>query len=102
MKKGQMKTAEKILDEHDAAYQRAENTAEWENTRSMGPTLTDDQIYGLARELWQEFVTEISRQARRGNPHAAKIAAGIAAMKNPGQEAAFSDAWDEYLDEINK
>jgi len=101
MKKGQMKTAEKILEEYDSAYQRAENTADWENNRSMGPTLTDDQIYGLARELWQEFVTEISRQAEKGNPHAVKIAAGIVAMKNPGQEAAFSDAWDEYLNEIN-
>ena len=102
MKKGRMKKAEKILDEHDAAYQRAENTADWENNRSMGPTLTDDQIYGLARELWDEFSAEISRQARRGNPHAAKIAAAIVTMKNPGQEAAFSDAWDGYLDEINK
>ena len=102
MKKGQMKTAEKILEEYDSAYQRAENTADWENNRSMGPTLTDGQIYGLARELWEEFSAEISRQARRGNPHAAKIAAGIAAMKDPGQEAAFSDAWDEYLDKINK
>ena len=96
MKKGQMKTAEKILDEHDAAYQRAENTADWENNRSYGPTLTDDQIYGLARELWDEFSAEISRQARKGNPHAAKIAAGIAAMKDPGKGEAFSDAWDEY------
>ena len=96
MKKGQMKTAEKILDEYDSAYQRAENTAEWENMNSWGPTLTDSQIYGLARELWEEFSAEISRQARKGNPHAVKIAAGIAAMKNPGQEAAFSDAWDEY------
>ena len=96
MKKGQMKTAEKILEEYDSAYQRAENTADWENNRSMGPTLTDGQIYGLARELWEEFSAEISRQARKGNPHAGKIAAGIAAMKNPGQEAAFMDAWDEY------
>ena len=102
MKKGRMKKAEMLLDECGSAYQRAENTADWENNRSMGPTLTDDQIYGLARELWQEFVTEISRQARRGNPHAAKIAAAIVAMKNPGYETAFSDAWDEYLDEINK
>jgi len=39
---------------------------------------------------------KISRQARKGNPHAVKIAAGIAAMKNAGQEAAFMDAWDEY------
>ena len=96
MKKGRMQKAEKILDEHDAAYQRAENTADWENNRSMGPTLTPDQVYGLARKLWEEFAAEISRQARRGNPHAAKIAAGIAAAKNPGQEAAFMDAWDEY------
>ena len=96
MKKGQMKTAEKILDEHDAAYQRAENTADWERTRSYGPTLTDDQIYGLARELWDEFSAEISRQAEKGNPHAVKIAAAIVTMKNPGQEAAFSDAWGEY------
>ena len=96
MKKGRMKKAEKILDEHDAAYQRAENTAEWENNSTYGPTLTDDQIYGLARELWEEFSTEISRQAKKGNPHAVKIAAAILAMKNPGQEAAFSDAWDEY------
>ena len=96
MRKGRMITAEKILGEYDSAYQRAENTAEWENQNRYGPTLTDDQIYGLARELWQEFAAEISRQARKGNPHAVKIAAAILAMKNPGQEAAFSDAWDEY------
>ena len=96
MKQGQMKTAEKILDECSAAYQRAGNTADWENNRSGGPTLTDDQIYGLARELWQEFAAEISRQAKKGNPHAVKIAAGIEAEKNPGQETAFLDAWDEY------
>ena len=95
MEKGRsrMKKAERLLDEHDAAYQRAENTADWENNRSMGPTLTPDQVYGLARELWEEFAAEILRQARRGNPHAAKIAA---AMKNPGYETAFSDAWGEY------
>ena len=93
MKKGRMKTAEKILDECSAAYQRAENTADWENNSSCGPTLTDDQIYGLARELWQEFAAEISRQAKKGNPHAVKIAA---AMKDPGYETAFSDAWGEY------
>ena len=91
-----MKTAERMLKEYDSAYQRAENTADWEDSRSYGPTLTDDQIYGLARELWEEFSTEISRQAKKGNPHAVKIAAAILAMKNPGQEAAFSDAWDEY------
>ena len=102
MKKGRMKKAEKILDEHDAAYQRAENTAEWENNSSYGPTLTDDQIYGLSRELWEEFAAEISRQARKGNPHAVKIAAGIAATKDPGQETAFMGAWDEYLDKINE
>ena len=96
MKKGRMKKAERLLDEYGSAYQRAENAADWENNRSMGPTLTDDQIYGLARELWEEFAAEISRQARRGNPHAKKIAAGIAAMKDPGYETAFSDAWDEY------
>ena len=96
MKKGRMEEAERLLDAYDSAYQRAENTEDWENNCSFGPTLTYDQIYGLARELWEEFAAEISRQARKGNPHAVKIAAGIAAMKNPGQEAAFSDAWDEY------
>ena len=101
MKKGRMQKAERLLDECGSAYQRAENTAEWENNSSYGPTLTDDQIYGLSRELWQEFSAEISRQARKGNPHAVKIAAAILAMKNPGQEAAFSDAWDEYQYEIN-
>ena len=97
MKKGKMLKAERLLDECGAAYQRASNTADWENNRSMGPTLTDDQIYGLARELWEEFAAEISRQARKGNPHAVKIAAGIAAMKDPDQETGFMDAWDEYL-----
>ena len=87
MKKGRMKKAERLLDECGSAYQRASNTADRENNRSMGPTLTDDQIYGLARELWDEFSVEISRQAKKGNPHAVKIAAGIAAMKNPGQVA---------------
>ena len=96
MKKGKMRKAERLLDACGAAYQRAGNVADWENNRSMGPTLTDDQIYGLSRELWEEFAAEISRQARKGNPHAVKIAAGIAAMKDPGQEAAFMDAWDEY------
>ena len=100
MEKGRsrMKKAERLLDACGSAYQRASNTADRENNSSYGPTLTDDQIYGLARELWEEFSAEISRQARKGNPHAVKIAAGIAAMKNPGQEAAFSDAWDEYLE----
>ena len=96
MKKGRMRRAEMLLAECGSAYQRASNTADRENNRSMGPTLTDDQIYGLARELWDEFSAEISRQARKGNPHAVKIAAAILASKNPGQEAAFSDAWDEY------
>jgi len=68
MKKGRMKKAEMLLDECGSAYQRASNTADQERARSMGPTLTPDQIYGLARELWEEFVTEISRQARRGTP----------------------------------
>ena len=94
-----MKKAERLLDEYGSAYQRAENAADWENNRSMGPTLTDDQIYGLSRELWEEFAAEISRQARRGNPHAVKIAA---VMKDPDQEMAFLNAWDEYLDKINK
>ena len=99
MKKGRMKKAEMLLDACGSAYQRAENTADRENNRSLGPTLTPDQVYGLARELWDEFSAEISRQARKGNPHAVKIAAAI---KNPGYETAFMDAWDEYLDEINK
>ena len=96
MKKGRMKKAEMLLDECGSAYQRASNTADWEWASSMGPTLTDDQIYGLARELWEEFAAEIERQARKGNPHAVKIAAGIAATKDPDQEMAFLDAWDEY------
>jgi len=99
MKKGRMKKAERLLDEYDSAYQQAENTADWENNRSMGPTLTADQIYGPARELWEEFAAEISRQARKGNPHAMEIAA---VMKVPGQETAFLNAWDEYLDKIDK
>ena len=99
MEKGRMRKAERLLDECGSAYQRASNTADWENNRSMGPTLTDGQIYGLARELWQEFAAEIERQARRGNPHAVKIAA---VMKDPDQEMAFLDAWDEYLDKIDK
>jgi len=96
MKKTRMEKAERLLDECGSAYQRAGNTADCEHSRSLGPTLTDDQIYGLARELWQEFAAEISRQAKKGNPHAVKIAAGIEAEKNPGQETAFLDAWDEY------
>ena len=104
MEKGRsrMKKAERLLDECGSAYQRAGNVADQERARSMGPTLTPDQAYGLARELWEEFAAEISRQARKGNPHAVKIAAGIEAEKNPGQETAFLDAWDEYLDKINK
>ena len=102
MKKGRMQKAERLLDECGSAYQRAGNVADRERARSMGPTLTPDQIYGPARVRWEEFSAEISRQARKGNPHAVKIAAGIVAMKNPGQEAAFLDAWDEYLDKINK
>ena len=102
MKKGRMQKAERLLDECGSAYQRASNTADLEHGRSLGPTLTDDQIYGLARELWEEFAAEIERQARKGNPHAVKIAAGIAATKVPDQETAFLDAWDEYLDKINK
>ena len=93
MKKGRMQKAERLLDACGSAYQRAGNVADRERARSMGPTLTPDQVYGLARERWQEFAAEISRQAKKGNPHAVKIAA---AMKDPGQEAAFSDAWDEY------
>ena len=96
MKKGRMKKAEMLLDECGSAYQRASNTADQENNRSGGPTLTPDQVYGLARERWDEFSAEISRQAKKGNPHAVKIAAGIEAEKNPGQETAFLDAWDEY------
>ena len=96
MKKGRMRRAEMLLDECGAAYQRAGNVADQENNRSMGPTLTPDQIYGLPHELWDEFSAEISRQARKGNPHAKKIAAGIAAMEDPGYETAFSDAWGEY------
>ena len=96
MKKGRMRRAEMLLAECGSAYQRASNTADLEHGRSLGPTLTDDQIYGLARELWEEFAAEISRQARKGNPHAVKIAAGIDAMKNPGYKTAFSDAWGEY------
>ena len=94
-----MKKAEMLLDACGAAYQRAGNVADRERARSMGPTLTADQIYGPARELWEEFAAEISRQARRGNPHAVKIAA---VMKVPDQEMAFLDAWDEYLDKIDK
>ena len=96
MKKGRMEKAEELLDEYGAAFQQAENTADWEDKRSMGPTLTYHQIYEPVRELWQEFSTEISRQAEKGNPHAVKIAAAILVMKNPGQEAAFMNAWDEY------
>ena len=99
MKKGRMQKAERLLDECGSAYQRASNTAVWERARSMGPTLTADQIYGPARELWEEFAAEISRQARKGNPHAMEIAA---VMKVPGQETAFLNAWDEYLDKIDK
>ena len=102
MKKGRMKKAERLLDECGSAYQRAGNIADQEKARSMGPTLTADQIYGPARELWDEFVAEISRQAEKGNPHAVKIAAAIGVEKDPEQEATFSDAWDEYLDKINK
>ena len=91
-----MKKAERLLDECGSAYQRASNTADRENNRSGGPTLTPDQVYGLARERWAEFSTEISRQAKKRNPHAMKIAAGIEAMKDPDQETAFMDAWDEY------
>ena len=96
MKKGRMKKAEMLLAECGAAYQRAGNVADRERARSMGPTLTPDQIYGAARVRWEEFAAEISRQARKGNPHAVKIAAGIEAMKDPGQEEVFMDAWDEY------
>ena len=96
MKKGRMQKAEMLLDECGAAYQRASNVADQERARSMGPTLTPDQVYGLARERWQEFAAEISRQAKKGNPHAAKIAA---AMKDPDHETAFSDAWAEYYKE---
>ena len=104
MKKGRrrMEKAERLLDACGAAYQRAGNVADRERARSMGPTLTPDQVYGLAREKWEEFAAEILRQARRGNPHAKKIAAGIAATKDPDQETAFLNAWDEYLDKINK
>ena len=96
MKKGRMKKAERLLDEYGTACRRAENTVEWEKGRSYGLTLTADQIYGPARVRWEEFSAEISRQARKGNPHAVKIAAGIEAMKDPGQEEVFMDAWDEY------
>ena len=98
MEKGRsrMKKAERLLDACGSAYQRAGNVADQENNRSGGPTLTYHQIYEPVRELWQEFVAEISWQAEKGNSHAVKIAAAILAMKNPGQEAAFSDAWDEY------
>jgi len=98
MEKGRsrMKKAERLLDACGSAYQRAGNVADQENNRSGGPTLTPDQVYGLARERWDEFSAEISRQARKGNPHAVKIAA---AMKNPGYETAFSDAWGEYYTE---
>ena len=93
MKKGRMKKAEMLLDECGTAYQRAGNVADQENNRSIGPTLTPDQVYGLAREKWEEFAAEILRQARKGNSHAVKIAA---AMKDPDHETAFSDAWGEY------
>ena len=93
MKKGRMRRAEMLLAECGSAYQRASNTADLEHGRSLGPTLTDDQIYGTARGLWEEFAAEISRQAKKGNPHAVKIAA---AMKDPDHETAFSDAWSEY------
>ena len=96
MKKGRMKKAERLLDECGTAYQRAGNVADQERARSMGPTLTPDQVYGLARELWDEFSAEISRQARKGNPHAVKIAAAVAAAKDADHETAFSDAWGEY------
>ena len=93
MKKGRMKKAEMLLDACGAAYQRAGNVADRERNRSMGPTLTPDQVYGLARQKWEEFAAEISRQAGKGNSHAVKIAA---AMKDPDHETAFSDAWSEY------
>ena len=99
MKKGRMKKAEMLLAECGAAYQQAGNVADREKARSMGPTLTPDQIYGAARVRWEEFAAEISRQARKGNPHAVKIAAGIAVMKDPDHETAFSDAWGEYYTE---
>ena len=104
MQKGRMKKAEMLLAEYGSACQRAGNVADWEKSRSRGPALTDDRIYGPARKKWGEFAAEISRQVRRGNPHAKKIAAGIAATKDPGYETAFLDAWDEYLDldKINK
>ena len=94
-----MKKAERLLDACGSAYQRAGNVADQENNRSGGPTLTPDQVYGLARELWDEFSAEISRQARKGNPHAVKIAAAVAAAKDPDHETAFSDAWGEYYTE---
>ena len=93
MQKGRMRKAERLLDECGSAYQRAGNVADQERARSMGPTLTPDQVYGLARELWGKFAAEISRQAKKGNPHAVKIAAAI---KDPDHETAFSDAWGEY------
>ena len=64
MEKGRMKKAEMLLDACGSAYQRASNTADLEHGRSLGPTLTDDQIYGLARELWEELRSDARAVAR--------------------------------------
>jgi hypothetical protein len=76
--------------EYREALGRASNTCDWENTRSLGPTRSTREIYGLADELWDEFVGIL----KKSKSQAAKILLkGIENMDI--EENAFLYAKDE-------
>lgn len=55
-----------LLLQAQAASARADNTNDWENSRSLGPTLTQERIYGAADLRWAEYWTEYSNRINAG------------------------------------
>lgn len=101
-KVGRLMKVERLMEELRAEADMASHKEDWENARSMGPTLSHEQIYRRADNIWEEILQEIKRKERAGNTFAIKLARAIQQDQETKEEERktyfFLDAYDEYLE----
>ncbi len=95
MIKNRMLKFEKLFSAYMNADACASANIDWEERRSMGPTLSHEQIYRPVNAAWNELITELKRKAMQKNPFAEKI---LSAVDSINESTAFIDAVDEYFE----
>ena len=97
MKLHRMLKFERLYREYIDAVARTDATRDFEGRRTMGPTLTNEQINRSTDATWARLYAEIARKAAQQNPYAVEMKRAIDEDDWESRDNAIAQYFDDIF-----